>query len=135
MSPFRRVIRRTYIALIILLAGFVITCLMFLVWEFKCDMPTDEAQRVLVWVVKVTETRELAKSGKLGDIDAGLRSGPRPHVIGLDHYRIVVRQTPDGYDVVIKPTGWCFCRSTFILRDNGKRLETVHPLSGGQGSR
>jgi len=87
------------------------------------------------WIVRVTETRELARSGGLGDIDAELRSGPPPHIIGLDQYRVVVERVPSGWEVVIKPTGWCFCRSTFILKDNGKRVEIVSPLSGRQGSR
>ncbi len=123
-----RVVRRICLTLLRLFAVLATLCLVVLVWEFKCDMPTGDAQRVLVRVVAITEKHELWESGRLGDIDAELRSErPYPRVIGLDHYRIIVQKLPNGYDVVIRPTSWCFCRATFILHDDGKTMEVAYP--------
>jgi hypothetical protein len=130
MPMFTAAIRWICIGLLSLLAALSTMAHVLFVWETKCDEPMDEAQRVLVPLVKYNEIRELAKSGRLGDIDAALRSGPPPHVIGLDYYRVVVQAKPKGDDVAIKPTGWCFCRRTFMLRENGKRLETISSLTG-----
>jgi hypothetical protein len=123
-------IRWVCIGLLSLLAASASLALVFFVWEVKCDEPMDEARRVLLPVVHSNEIQELARSGRLGDMDAALRSGPPPHVIGLDYYRVVVQATSKGYDVAIKPTGWCFCRRTFMLREDGKRMETISSLTG-----
>jgi hypothetical protein len=100
-----------------------------IVWAAECLLPSGGAARALVQVVRLVETQELAATGRVGDIDARLRS-EKHHVIGLDHYRVLTRGTGVGYDVVIKPTGWCFCRATYILRAGGKELVVVKPLLG-----
>ena len=111
-----------------LLAVVSVFALSIFVWEDKCDEPSDEAQRVLIPVVKQIETQELAASGRVGDLDKRLRSGPQPHIIGLEYYRVLTRKTNAGFEVVIKPSGWCFCRPTYVLRQGGKQLEIVRPL-------
>ena len=114
-----RVVCKTILGLIGLLAA-VLAIVLVLVT--KCVDPADGARRGLVTAVRITEKQELARTGRLGDIDAELRSGREAHTI-LQYYRIVVQKTSNGYDVVIKPTGWCFCRPTFILHDGGNRLQ------------
>ena len=118
-------IRWICLAILGLLASVSVLYVSIFVWEDRCGFPSDDALRVLVPIVKFTETQELAASGRVGDIDAALRSPKPPHVIGLDYYRIVTSKTSAGYVVTIKPTGWCFCRRTYVLRDGGKRLEVV----------
>jgi hypothetical protein len=130
MRMFGAATRWICIGFLTLFGALATTTLALFVWEAKCDEPMDQAQRVLLPLVKFNETQELAKSGRLGDMDAALRSGPPPHVIGLEYYRVVVQSSPKGYDVAIKPTGWCFCRRTFMLRENGKRMETISSLTG-----
>ena len=122
-----RIIRRICRFMLGLFTVLAVIYGVLLVFELKCDTPTEEAHRVLVKVVEITEKQELRKTGRLGDIDSELRSGPKPHIIGLDYYRVIVQKTSSGYDVVIKPTGWCFCRATFILHDGGDRMEVVYP--------
>jgi len=99
------------------------------VWVAKCSLPSSGAARALVQTVRLIETHELAATGRLGDIDVKLRS-EKHHVIGLDHYRILTRRRGVAYDVVIEPTGWCFCRATYILRAGGSEVEVVKPLLG-----
>jgi hypothetical protein len=124
MSP----IRWICLAVFGLLVTVGVFALGVFVWVDKCNFPSDDALRVLVLVVKGIETRELAASGHVGDIDARLRSAPPPHIIGLDHYRVVTRKAASGYEIVIQPTGWCFCRATYILRDGGKQLQVIRPF-------
>jgi hypothetical protein len=91
---------------------------------YECSWPSWEAGRVLVRVVAITEGRDFRATGRVGDIDAELRSEV-PHLIGLDRYRIVVHKEVSGYEVAVEPSGWCFCRESFILHDGGKRIEVV----------
>ena len=120
--------RKTARSILVVLGGVLAQLLVLagiaLLFVIECVVPAGSAQRVLVRVVAIRAGQELARTGKLRDLDAELRS-EYPHVIGLDRYKIIVQKTSDAYDVVIKPSSWCFCRPTFILHDGGRRLEVV----------
>ena len=113
---------RAIVAVAAVLAVLQVLAVIGVVLEYECDWPSSQADRVLVRVVAITEEQDLRATGKVGDIDAKLRS-ERQHVIGLDHYRIVVRKEGSGYEVAVEPSGWCFCLYSFILHDAGKRTE------------
>ena len=108
------------------LAGVCLLSLAGLVWDSKCSSPSEEARRVLLKTVALMEIGEIQTSGGVGDLEARLRSS-WPRLAALDNYRIVTRRLLAGYDVVIEPRGWCFCRRAFILHDGGRRLEIVEP--------
>lgn len=61
-------IRWVSLAALGLLAVVSIFALSIFIWEDRCDEPSDEAQRVLVPLVKLIETQDLAASGRVGDI-------------------------------------------------------------------
>jgi len=123
-----RLIRLVLLAALGLLAVVSVFLLSLFVWDEQCNQPSRDAERVLITIVKLIEKQELEASGHVGDIDKRLRSGPPPHIIGLNHFRVLTRTTNAGYEVVIEPSGWCFCRPTYVLRQGGKQLEIVRPL-------
>lgn len=98
-----------------------------IVWVVNCSLPSGRALSSLVPVVRLVETRELAASGSLDALDAKLKAF-FPHK--LADYRVVTRVRGADHEVVIEPTGWCFCRATYVLHDGGARLEVVAPLLG-----
>lgn len=107
---------------------FVVILVILAVEQVQCTVPTNDAHRILARYVAIRETQELEESGKLGDLDSELRSEkPYPRAAGLDHYRIVVRKVSGGYDVILQPMQWCFCRSTFVLHNGGWRVEVLPP--------
>ena len=103
--------------------------LAFAGWNGRCYMPPDDAKRVLLPVVRHLVMQELASTGTVSDLDARLRT-ESPHLIGLDGYRVETKHSKDGYVIRIEPTGWCFCRPTYVLLDGGKRLKIIQPLIG-----
>lgn len=108
------------------LLGLVVFGVLLIVDFFKCVVPTFDAQRILARVVAIREWQELGKTGKVGDLDSELRSDKYyQYTAGLDHHQIIVKKIPSGYDVVLKPRSWCFCRTTFILHDRGNWVEAV----------
>jgi len=117
-------------ALIILLGAVLLLVILGaagIVWVVKCSTPSGRALSSLVPAVGLVETQELAASGSLDALDAKLRT---EFSHKLAHYRIVTRAKGADHEVVIEPTGWCFCRATYVLHDGGKRLEVVEPLFG-----
>jgi|SRR5579883_718854 len=122
-------LRRICLVIVSVFGCATVLCSLFIVWEFKCDIPNGSVQRVLVPVVRMTVDRELSTRGNLGDIDGELRSSSW-HPVGLDTHRIVVEHVGTGYDVVIRPNAWCFCRSTFILHGDGRKLEIRQSFRG-----
>jgi hypothetical protein len=118
-------LRTICLVLVALVATALAVIISVLVWEIKCSAPSGNAARVLVPIVKMTMTRRLAMKGSDGDTDAELRA-LYASVPQIKEYRIVIK--PDSGDVVVEPTGWCFCRQTFILQDGGKRVQRISPL-------
>ena len=116
-------IRRICLALLGVVAVVTVYGVGMFVWEMKCSLPSSDAKRGLVLRVMRMEREELAASGRVGDIDGALRSPKQMAVI--DDYRVVTSKTSNGYVVTIKPTSWCFCRPTYIIRDGGRQLEVV----------
>ncbi len=115
---------RVIVAVAAAFAVLQVLAIIGVVTMYECGWPSSQAGRVLVRVVAITEKQDLRATGKVGDIDAKLRSG-FPHLTLLDQYRIVVHKEASGYGVAVEPSGWCFCRDSFILHDGGERLEVV----------
>jgi hypothetical protein len=107
------------LALVLAAGGFL--------WVSECSLPSSAALRSLVPGVRLAEAQELAATGRLDGIDAKLRAW---YPGGLRHYRVAVGKTGADYEVAVEPTGWCFCRATFILRHGGQDLEIIEPLLG-----
>jgi hypothetical protein len=95
----------------------------------KCAIASEQAERVLVPLVRRVEAHALATSGEGDKLDPKFRE-PKLGALGSGQYRVVTRRTAEGYEVVIEPTAWCFCRDTYVLRDGGKEMEIVPPLFG-----
>lgn len=126
-----RILRSLLRRICIIAAGALVLAVVLyvgaIVWALKCSLPSGRALSSLVPVVSLVETRELAASGNLDALDAKLKT---EFSHKLPHYRIVTRTNGVDHEVLIEPTGWCFCRATYVLHDGGKRLEVVEPLLG-----
>lgn len=96
-------------------------------WFAECSFPSSGALRSLVRGVRLAETQEMAATGRLDGLDAKLRAW---YPDGIRDYRVAVAKRGGEYEVVIKPTGWCFCRATYVLKHGGQELEIVAPLLG-----
>lgn len=118
--------RLLVIVLLALVAALGIAYAGFFLWLAECDSPSGDADRVLLPAVRAFEMANLRSSGGVGNLDAKFRSR-YPGLIGLDEYRVVTKKVAGGYDVVIEPRRWCFCRQTFVLHDGGRRLEVIDP--------
>jgi hypothetical protein len=110
------------------LASVCLFLVLAFVWVAECQMPSDLPKRGLVTEVTEMEEAELKSTGKVGDIEAEITSGNR-HPFILDTYRVVTRKVTGGYDVLIEPRSWCFCRKTYIIHNGGARVEVVGPIS------
>jgi len=124
-------LRRISVALLCSASALFLLLYLSVVLVVHCDTPSGEAKALIESIVKTTAKRELAKSGKIGNLDAELRSEWTGIGSWLKEHRVVVHKTSSSYDIIIEPTGlWCFCRSTVILHEVGGRVETVTPFLG-----
>jgi hypothetical protein len=105
------------LALVLVCGGCVV------VYQHECVKPGDDARRLLVpWIGYLART-EYEIAGAIRDptwLDHQA-AGLRPY----EQYSIRVRRSKRGDEVVIAPRHLCFCRPTFILYDQSRRLEIV----------
>ena len=116
----------------ILLGLFASACLFVfiaVVWEVECQVPSDNLKRGFVMAVAHMEEAELRSTGTVGDLEAEIRSG-YPGEPALNDYRVVTRRVKNGYDVLIEPRCWCFCRRTYAIHDGGRRIGGIVPILG-----
>jgi hypothetical protein len=86
-------------------------------WVNECALPAKDAAIVASWAAQ-TARRELKSSGSVGDVDYLIQAPRRRGDHSLDRYfaeyRVVTHQSGSGYEIVVEPRHWCFCRPTVV---------------------
>ena len=115
------------IILFILIVGGGACVFGFVFLHEKCGMASDDVARGLVPQIAFIEKHAFAGVIERRQIDPKLRV-PGLVRMGNGEYGVSTRKASRGYEVVIAPKRWCFCRITYILRDGGNELDLVEPL-------
>jgi hypothetical protein len=108
---------------IVLFVGIIFIGAM-MVYQNECMFAGHDAM-ILAIAAGRLEVEQLTKFGRIDDLEPMLRSDTRcpPCARYLNEYRVLNRQVAGGYEVVIEPRRWRFCRPTYVLVENGKRLK------------
>lgn len=122
------VVVRLGVILLVLCALLVACAVCGLLLLVKCDGLSRDADTLARSADEIART-QLTANGRVGDIDSLMRAQPPdPQWPGdrssnryLEEYRVVTRHSNAGYEIVVEPRHWCFCKPTIVIPTTKKK--------------